>query len=116
MSFCDKILAINDRIRFVAHLDEDFNLVEMKQRPGVKSLTEEKTDQEFFGIIQPILLGAASKLEKDFGILKSIRLKYAKASVVFLRIPSAVVGISVEPGPLTPVIESVGRTYGLDLE
>jgi hypothetical protein len=31
-------------------------LLEMKMRPGVKSLTNEHTDEEFFSLIEPIVL------------------------------------------------------------
>ncbi len=108
MSLCDEIFQVDDRIRCVAHLDENMCLKEMKMRPGITSLTNEKTDEEFFSLIEPIILGASGKLEDGFGRLKTIRLKYERASIVFLRIPNAVLGISVEPGPTTPVVTKIG--------
>jgi len=116
LTLCDEILAIDNSIRFVAHLDKKFELVEMKQRPGVKSLTEEKTDEEFFGLIQPIILGASSKFEKHLGNLKTIRLKYQKASIVFFSMPDAIVGFSMERGPTTPIIDKIGQRFKVDLK
>lgn len=115
MSLCDELLDIDDAIRFVAHLDPCMKLLEMKMRPGVKSLTNEHTDEEFFSLIEPIVLGACGKLEDGFGKLKTIRVKYENASVAFLRIPDAIVGISVEPGPLTPLIDKIGRRFKVKL-
>ena len=85
-------------------------------RPGVTSLTDEKTDEEFFALIEPIILGASGKLEKGFGRLKTIRLRYERASIVFFRIPNAVIGISVEPGPTTPVVAKIGQRFKINLE
>ena len=85
-------------------------------RPSVTSLTNEKTDEEFFSIIEPIILGASGKLENGFGRLKTIRMKYERASIVFLRIPNAVIGISMEPGPTTPVVAKVGQRFKVNFE
>jgi hypothetical protein len=115
MTLCDDILALDEKIRFVAHLSEDFKLVEMKQRAGVKSLTDEKTDQEFYSIIEPVILGACSRLEPRLGRLKTVRIKYENVSIVFMRLPHAVVGLSMEPGPTTPLIEKVGKRFKVEL-
>ena len=115
MSVCDDVLKIDDRIRFVAHLDNSMNLVEMKQRPGVRSLTTEETDLDFFGFIQPIIMKISSDLEKDFGNLKTVRINYDRCSILFLRIPNAIVGISVEPGPTMPIAKRIGQKYGVAL-
>jgi hypothetical protein len=115
LTLCDEVLNLDERIRFVAHLDQNENLIEMKQKTSVKSLTKEKTDQEFFSFIQPIVLGACSKLEKDMGCIKTVRVKYQKASIVFLRIHGAILGISMDPGPTTPVVSKIGQKYGVDL-
>lgn len=115
MTLCDDILALDEKIRFVAHLTEDFKLVEMKQRPGVKSLTDEKTDREFYSLIEPVILGACSRLESSLGRLKTVRIKYENVSIVFLRLPKAVIGLSMEPGPTTPLIEKVGKRFNVEL-
>jgi hypothetical protein len=116
LGLCDEIFQVDDRIRCVAHLDENMRLKEMKMRPGIVSLTDEKTDEEFFSLIEPIILGASGKLEKGFGHLKTIRLKYERASIVFFRIPNAVIGISVEPGPTTPIVAKMSQRFKVSLE
>lgn len=115
LTICDEVLAVDETIRFVAHLDEELHLVEMKMRPGIRSLTDEKTDEQFFSLLEPIVLGACAKLENGFGELKTIRVKYSRASIVFLRIPGAILGISMESGPTTPVIEKIGQRYKVNL-
>ncbi|MEM2964244.1 MAG: hypothetical protein QXE22_02170 [Candidatus Bathyarchaeia archaeon] len=106
---------MDERIRLVAHLSEDFKLLEMKQRAGVKSPTDEKTDREFYSLIEPIILGACSRLEPTLGRLKTVRIKYENVSIVFFRLPHAVVGLSMEPGPTTPLIEKVGKRFKVSL-
>ncbi len=116
MGLCDEILELDNRIRFVAHLDGAMkNVLEMKQRPGVKSLTDKESDLDFFGFIEPILVKVCADVEKYFGDLKSVRLNFGKCSIAFLRIPDAVVGISLEPGPTTPIVNKIGRKYGVKL-
>ncbi len=115
LSLCDEIMAVDNRIRFVAHLDEKGALVEMKMRPGVNSLTAENTDERLFGFIEPCIMGICNDLEKDFGKIKTVRLKFNKVSVIFLRIPNAFVGISMEPGSTTPVVEKIAAKYGTNL-
>ena len=107
---------VDEKIRCVAHLSDDMTLKEMKMRPGVKSLTDEKTDTEFFSLIEPIILGTFSKLENGFGRLRTIRAKYERASILFLRIPDAILGLSLEPGPITPIVVKIGRKFKVDLE
>jgi hypothetical protein len=116
MSLCDEIFQIDPNIRFVAHLNKDMKLTEMKMRSGVKSLTNEKTDEEFFSIIEPIVLGACGKLENGFGELRTIRVKYERGSIVFLRVHDEMVGMSLNPGPTTPVIAKIGAKYGMNFE
>jgi hypothetical protein len=116
LSLCDEILKLDDRIRFVAHLDKTMkNVLEMKQRPGARSLTDKESDLDFFGFIEPVFVKVCADSEKYFGDLKSVRLNFGKCSIVFVRIPSAVVGVSVEPGPTTPILEKIGRKYGVKL-
>ncbi len=115
-TLCDEILAVDENIRFVAHLDSKFNLLERKQRAGVKSITNETNEERFFGLVQPIIMGASSRIEIDFGKLKTVRLKYAKVSIVFLSIPDAIIGFSMEPGPTTPIIEKLGKKFKVDLK
>jgi hypothetical protein len=116
LSLCDEILKLDDRIRFVAFLDRAMkSVLEMKQRPGIKSLTDKETDLDFFGFIEPVFVKVCADLERYFGDLKSVRLNFAKCTIVFLRIPNAVVGISLEPGPTTPIVDKIGRKYGVKL-
>jgi hypothetical protein len=116
LSLCDEILKLDDRIRFVAHLDKTMkNVLEMKQRPGARSLTDKESDLDVFGFIEPVFVKVCADSEKYFGDLKSVRLNFGKCSIVFVRIPNAVVGVSVEPGPTTPIVEKIGRKYGVKL-
>ena len=114
LTLCDDILEVDQNIRFVAHLDKRMEFVEMKQRPGVKSLTEQNADKEFFSFVEPIVLSVFMKFRKGFGELRSIRVKYENISIVFLSIPGAILGLTMEPGPTTPVIEKIGKKYGVD--
>jgi hypothetical protein len=116
MGLVEEILEVDPDIRFVAHLDKDMKLLEMKMRPGVKPLTSEKTDEEFFSICHPIIRGVAGKLEDGFGKLKTLRIKYERGSIVFFSIHDEMIAISMNPTPITRVVAKIGARYGIDLE
>ena len=115
LGICDDILGIDEKIRFVAHLDGDSNLVEMKMRPNVKSLTEETTDEKLYSFYEPVILGVCADLAKDLGDLRSVIMKFGKVSIAFLRIPEAILGISIEPGYATKVLDEIAKRYKISL-
>ena len=112
MGLCDEILEIDERIRFVAHLDKRMKkVIEMKHRHGVNPLTEESHDTELFFEIGPSFLETAKRFEEFLGELINVRLSYEKVTIIFLKIPEAVLGLSIESGPVTSVVEKVAERF-----
>jgi len=95
----DKIFAADARIRYVAVVGPgpEYALLESCMREGIKSLTPDKTDREFFGFTPLLILGAAEKMEKELGSITYSVIRYERVMLVFFKTSNYTVALSVEP-------------------
>jgi hypothetical protein len=106
----DRLFEADKSIRYVAVVGPapNYELLESRMREGLKSLTEEKTDRDFVGIIPVVMLGASERLEKDLGEVILCTMRYEKATLAFFRLKEYIVTLGLEPGVyVLPIVQRI---------
>lgn len=103
----DELFALDSRIRYVALLDRNSKLLESRMRSNVMSLTPDTYDRKFMASVPPMIIDTLSQLENQCGPLTHISIQYQKVDLVIFPHQSQVVAISLEPGPLEPILRKL---------
>lgn len=111
----DDLFALDTRVRYVALLDRNHKLVESRMRSAVTSFTPETYDRKFMASVPPMILDTLSQLEYQCGPITHISVQYEKVDLIFLPFNNQIVAMSLEPGPLEPILRKLRDTLGLPL-
>jgi len=111
----DELFALDSRIRYVALLDRNSKLLESRMRSNVMSLTPETYDRKFMGSVPPMILDTLSQLENQCGPLAHISIQYQKVDLVIFPHNNQIVAISLEPGPLEPILRKLRDSLNLHI-
>ncbi len=111
----DDLFALDDRVRYVAVLDRNHKLVESRMRSKVASLTPEGYDRKFMGSVPPIVLDTLSQIEAQCGPLSHISIQYERVDMIFFPLNNQILAVSLEPGPLEPVLRKLKEKFGLKI-
>jgi len=119
--FAEEALKKDSRIRYVAVVDRQFNVLVSQMREGVASLTSEGSDRNFVQLMPPIILDAVEKLAPLLGTVESVTVRYEKVLLVFFSKGNYVVVLSFNPdvtrpfmSALTAFIQSLTSQYLAD--
>ena len=111
----DNLFALDPRIRYVALLDRNHKLVESRMRTSVESFTPESYDRKFMGSVPPMILDTLSQLENQCGPLSHISVQYEKVDLIFLPHNNQIIAISLETGPLEPILRKLRDSLGVHI-
>lgn len=111
----DDLFALDPRIRYVALLDRNHKLVESRMRTSVASFTPESYDRKFMGSVPPLILDTLSQLEAQCGPLSHISVQYEKLDLIFLPHNNQIIAISLETGPLEPILRKLRDNLGVPI-
>jgi hypothetical protein len=106
----DVILGLDNRIRYVAILNHQYDLLESKMREGTTSLTPAQTDREFMTITAPAMVGAAEKLKPFCGSMRRVVVRYDRVLLVFYRTLVNLVVLSLEPSVDEALLDKIGSS------
>ena len=106
----ENIFKLDKRIRYVAILNHQYDLLESRMRGGVSSLTPTQTDLDFMKIATPLIVDAAEKLRPFCGSVRRVTLRYDKVALVFYRTAAHLVVLSLEPGVEQPLLDEIGAS------
>lgn len=106
----DTIFKLDKRIRYIAILNHQYDLLESRMREGVSSLTPAQTDRDFITIATPLIVDAAEKLRPFCGSIKRVALRYDKVLLVFYRTAAHLVVLSLEPGVEEALLDEIGNS------
>jgi hypothetical protein len=119
--FAEEALKKDGRIRYVAIVDRQFNVLVSQMREGVASLTPAETDRNFVQLMPPIILDAVEKLAPLLGTVESVTVRYEKTLLVFFSKGNYAVVLSFNPdvsrpfmSALTDFIQSLASQYLAD--
>lgn len=104
------IFKLDKRIRYIAILNHQYDLLESRMREGVSSLTPAQTDRDFITIATPLIVDAAEKLRPFCGSIKRVALRYDKVLLVFYRTAAHLVVLSLEPGVEEALLDEIGNS------
>jgi len=104
----ENIFKLDKRIRYVAILNHQYDLLESRMRGGVSSLTPAQTDRDFMTIATPLIVDAAEKLRPFCGPMRRVILRYDKVALVFYRTAAHLVVLSLEPGAGEALLDEIG--------
>jgi len=76
----EEVLKKDSRIRYVAIVDRQFNVLVSQMREGVASLTPADSDRNFVQLMPPIILDAVEKLAPLLGSVESVTVRYERYS------------------------------------
>jgi len=79
----ENIFKLDKRIRYIAILNHQYDLLESRMRGGVSSLTPAQTDRDFMTIATPLIVDAAEKLRPFCGSIRRVTVRYDKVALVF---------------------------------
>lgn len=111
----DDLFALDPRVRYVALLDRNHKLVESRMRSSVASFTPETYDRKFMGSVPPLILDTLSQLELQCGPLSHISVQYQKVDLIFLPFNNQIIAMSLEPGPLEPILRKLRDALGVHI-
>jgi hypothetical protein len=105
----ENIFRLDKRIRYVAILNHQYDLLDSRMREGFSSLTPAQTDRDFMTIAAPLMVDAAGKLRPFCGAIRRIAVRYDKALLVFYRTTAHLVILSLEPQVEQAVLDEIGN-------
>lgn len=111
----DELFALDPRVRYVAVLDRNHKLVESRMRTSVHTLTGEEYDKKFMRSVPPLVLDILAQLEVQVGPLSHISIQYEKVDLVFFPLNTQILALSLEPGPLEPILRKLRDQLGLKI-
>ncbi|MGA3296361.1 MAG: hypothetical protein ABSD41_02815 [Candidatus Bathyarchaeia archaeon] len=106
----DVIFGLDKRIRYVAILNHQYDLLESKMREGTTSLTPAQTDREFMTIAAPVMVGAAEKLKPFCGSMRRVVVRYDRVLLVFYRTLVNLVVLSLELSADEALLDKIGSS------
>ena len=109
-SIADTIFELDKRIRYVAILNHQYDLLESKMREGITSLTPAQADREFMTIAAPVMVGAAEKLKPFCGTIRRVAVRYDRVLLVFYRTLVNLVILSLEPSVDEVLLDKIGNS------
>jgi len=104
----EQIFRLDDRIRYVAILNLQYDLLASKMRKGVESLTPERTDRDFMEVATPLMVDSAGKLKPFCGGMKRITVLYDKVLLTLYRTAVHLVVLSMEPSVDQALLDKIG--------
>ncbi len=111
----DELFALDERVRYVAVLDRNHKLVESRMRSTVHSLTAQEYDRKFMGSVPPIVMDTLSQLEPQCGPVNHVSVQYEKVDMIFFPLNTQIIALSLEPGPLEPILRKLRDILGLKI-
>lgn len=65
------------------------------------------------GSVPPLVLDTVSQLEAQCGPVSHISIQYQKVDLVFFPYNNQILALSLEPGPLEPILRKLKDKFGL---
>ncbi len=84
-------------------------------RSSVMSLTPGEYDRKFMGSVPPLVLDTVSQLEAQCGPVSHISIQYQRVDLVFFPYNNQILALSLEPGPLEPILRKLKEKFGLKI-
>jgi hypothetical protein len=106
----ENIFKLDQRIRYVAILNHQYDLLESSMREGVASLTPAQTDRHFMTIAAPLMVDAAEKLKPFCGNIRRVIVRYDRILLVFYRTAAYLVILSLEPDTDQALLDTIGNS------
>lgn len=103
----EEVLKKDGRIRYVAIVDRQFNVLVSQMREGITSLTAVDSDRNFVQLMHPIILDAVEKLAPILGTVESVTVRYEKVFLVFFSKGNYVVVLSFNPDVSRPFVSAL---------
>jgi hypothetical protein len=104
----ENIFKLDNRIRYVAILNPNYDLLESRMREGVSSLTPAQTDRDFMKIAAPLMIGSAEKLQPFCGAVRRLTVRYDKVFLSLYRTTAHLVILSLEPQVDQALLDQIG--------
>ena len=104
--FAEEAFKTDPRIRYVAVVDRQFNVLFSQMREGVVSITPPDRDRNFVQLIPPIILDGVEKFSPMLGTVQSVTVRYEKVLLVFFAKGDYIVILTFNPEVSTPFISA----------
>lgn len=105
----ESVFKLDKQIRYVAILNQQYDLLESRMREGVPSLTPAQTDRDFMTIAAPLMVDAAEKLRPFCGAIRRVAVRYDKVLLVFYRTTAHILILSLEPQVEQALLDEIGN-------
>lgn len=87
---------LHPKIRWVGLASEKGDVIFVKMRPGVNSLSPEEEDRSFMELNPLLILGACGRLSKWAGDVESIAIRYEKVVMFLIRNNGKILALTME--------------------
>ena len=113
----DNVFKLDNRIRYVAILNHQYDLLASRMREGIASLTPAETDRDFMTLAAPVMIGAADRLRPFCGNIRRVSVRYDRVHLVFYRTTIHLVILSLETQVDQALLDRIGESVRkLELE
>lgn len=106
----ENIFKLDKRIRYIAILNHQYDLLDSRMREGVASLTPAQTDRDFMTMAAPLMVGAAEKLRPFCGAIRRVAVRYDKVLLVFYWTTAHLVILSLEAQVEQALLDEIGNS------
>jgi hypothetical protein len=104
----NSIFELDERIRYIAILNHQYDLLSSRMREGIPSLTPAQADRDFMTVAAPLMMGAAEKLKPFCGTIRRMAVRYDRVLLVFYRTAAHLVILSLEPKAEEALLDRIG--------
>jgi len=109
--FAKELFELDTTIRYVAIVDDEYQILISKQREGIQSPTTDETERNFFSIFPRIVVDTVEKLAPFLGPMNGMTVHYEKALLVFYHFKALTVVISFQPEVGTPFYNRITAAF-----
>ena len=110
-AFAKELFEVDSTIRYVAVVDDEYKILVSKQREGVRSLTSDDMDRNFYSLFPRIVVDTVEKLAPFLGPMHGMTVHYDKALLVFYQFKGLTVAISFQPEVGTPFYNRITAAF-----
>jgi hypothetical protein len=110
-AFVQEMFKVDQSIRYIGIVDNEYHVLVSTQREGVPSFTTEEAARNFLSIVPQIIIESVHKLSQVLGEVSGVTAHYQKALIILYPYDNLIVLISFQAGVETPFYDKITEAF-----
>jgi hypothetical protein len=110
-AFVQEMFKVDQSIRYIGIVDNEYHVLVSTQREGVPSFTTEEAARNFLSIVPQIIIESVHKLSQVLGEVSGLTAHYQKALIILYPYDNLIVLISFQAGVETPFYDKITEAF-----